>query len=109
RCAPHRAALQARLPGAFFAGHQPGPPLPRWYASADVFACPSSTETFGNVALEALASGLPVVGGGQGGGGDLVRAGVGGLIARAHAPSSLADALGALLADPCRRRALGRA
>ena len=106
---PHQAALQARLPEAFFAGHQSGDALARWYASADVFACPSSTETFGNVALEALASGLPVVGVDQGGVADLVRAGVDGLIARAHDPSSLADALGALLADPCRRRALGRA
>ena len=43
-------------------GIQVGENLARWYASADVFAFPSTSETFGNVVLEALASGLPVVG-----------------------------------------------
>ena len=41
---------------------QHGADLSRWYASADVFAFPSLSETFGNVILEAQASGLPVVG-----------------------------------------------
>ena len=39
---------------------QHGLELSRWYASADVFAFPSLSETFGNVILEAQASGLPV-------------------------------------------------
>jgi glycosyltransferase involved in cell wall biosynthesis len=58
---PARAALQAAHPEFIFAGLQRGEALARHYASADVFAFPSRSETFGNVILEALASGLPVV------------------------------------------------
>jgi hypothetical protein len=47
---------------AVFMGHRSGAELAACYASADVFAFPSFTETFGQVVLEALASGLPVVG-----------------------------------------------
>lgn len=58
---PARARLQARHPAATFAGVQRGEALARHYASADAFIFPSLTETFGNVTLEALASGLPVL------------------------------------------------
>jgi glycosyltransferase involved in cell wall biosynthesis len=51
-----------QLPGVVLAGEQRGEALSRWYASGDVFAFPSCSETFGNVVLEAQASGLPVVG-----------------------------------------------
>jgi glycosyltransferase involved in cell wall biosynthesis len=49
-------------PGVVLAGVQRGEALSRWYASGDVFAFPSLSETFGNVVLEAQASGLAVVG-----------------------------------------------
>lgn len=58
---PARAALQAANTDFIFAGVQRGDVLARHYASADVFPFPSLSETFGNVILEALASGLPVV------------------------------------------------
>ncbi|WWC58886.1 uncharacterized protein I303_101431 [Kwoniella dejecticola CBS 10117] len=45
-----------------FMGHRQGEELAKCYASADIFVFPSFTETFGQVVLEALASGLPVVG-----------------------------------------------
>jgi glycosyltransferase involved in cell wall biosynthesis len=60
---PEKAAIaQAAPPGVVLAGEQHGLALSRWYASGDVFAFPSMSETFGNVMLEAQASGLPVVG-----------------------------------------------
>lgn len=58
---PLRGALQRRLPHATFTGWQRGAALAATYASADLFLFPSMTETFGNVVLEALASGLPMV------------------------------------------------
>lgn len=58
---PQRASLQQQLPGALFCGVQRGEALAAHYASADLFLFPSLSETFGNVLLEALASGLGVV------------------------------------------------
>jgi glycosyltransferase involved in cell wall biosynthesis len=58
---PSRASLQKQHPDIVFAGVQTGDQLARHYASADVFLFPSETDTFGNVTLEALASGLAVV------------------------------------------------
>jgi glycosyltransferase involved in cell wall biosynthesis len=58
---PEREALQARFPEAIYAGMRTGEDLARHYASADVFLFSSATETFGNVTLEAMASGLAVV------------------------------------------------
>ncbi|QXD13709.1 glycosyltransferase family 1 protein [Rhodocaloribacter litoris] len=58
---PARPELAARLPEAVFTGFLAGEELARAYASADVFVFPSATETFGNVTLEAMASGLPAV------------------------------------------------
>jgi glycosyltransferase involved in cell wall biosynthesis len=58
---PERKALQGRLPDAVFAGTRRGEDLAAHYASGDLFLFPSLTETFGNVTLEAMASGLPLV------------------------------------------------
>jgi glycosyltransferase involved in cell wall biosynthesis len=58
---PVRARLQKRNPDFHFAGARVGDDLAAHYASADVFLFPSTTETFGNVVLEAMASGLAVV------------------------------------------------
>ncbi len=54
--------------------------LARWYALADMLVFPSTTETFGDVILEAFASGVPAVGVAQGGVGDLIMPGVNGLL-----------------------------
>jgi glycosyltransferase involved in cell wall biosynthesis len=58
---PERARLQRELPGHAFAGMRTGEDLAAHYASADLFLFPSATETFGNVTLEAMASGLAVI------------------------------------------------
>lgn len=58
---PARAALAAARPEFIYAGMRSGEDLAAHYASADLFLFPSTTETFGNVTTEALASGLPVV------------------------------------------------
>jgi glycosyltransferase involved in cell wall biosynthesis len=58
---PQRASLQRENPDLIFAGMRMGEELGKYYASADVFLFPSETETFGNVTLEAMASGLVVV------------------------------------------------
>ncbi|MDY7093515.1 MAG: glycosyltransferase family 1 protein [Acidobacteriota bacterium] len=58
---PHRQRSEEAYPEVVFCGMRTGEDLGRHYASGDVFVFPSRTETFGNVVLEAMASGLVVV------------------------------------------------
>ena len=58
---PASGWFESRLPGAKFVGFQGGTDLARAVASMDILFNPSVTETFGNVTLEAMACGLPVV------------------------------------------------
>lgn len=106
---PMRAELEQALPDALFAGHQRGAALARWYASGDVFVFPSTTETFGNVVLEALASGLPAVVADRGGPQDQVTPGETGWIAPANQPAALADCVERLLRDPAERARMSAA
>ena len=109
---PERARLQGRLPYAVFAGVQTGELLAAHYASADLFLFPSCTETFGNVTLEAMASGLPVVAYDYAAAAQHVRHGTHGLLApfgRREDFVALADEL--LAIHECRPeafRAMGR-
>jgi glycosyltransferase involved in cell wall biosynthesis len=80
---PYLKELRHLLPDAAFTGYLAGMDLARAYASSDVFLFPSTTDTFGNVILEALASGLPCVVSDQGGPKDLIAHGTTGFITRA--------------------------
>jgi glycosyltransferase involved in cell wall biosynthesis len=79
---PDRQRLQQRSPDTRFAGLRHGEDLAAHYASADVFLFASTTETFGNVVPEAMASGLAVVAYDHAAAGQLIRHGENGLLAR---------------------------
>lgn len=79
----------------------------RFYSRADVFCLPSFAEGLPTVLMEAMAAALPVVGTNVMGTAELVRDGVTGLLVAPARADALADALGALLADPQRARELG--
>jgi glycosyltransferase involved in cell wall biosynthesis len=96
-------------PRVVFVGAVPNRELSLYHAVADVLAAPSLLEAFGIPAVEAGASGLPVVASAIGGLEDTVLHDRTGLVVPPGEPSALAAALNELLADPERARALGRA
>lgn len=81
---PAKEEAQAMLPKAHFTGFCKGEDLARAYASSDVFLFPSHTETFGNVTLEAMASGLPCIVADAIGSKSLVEDGINGYLAGAR-------------------------
>ena len=87
---PEFDRLKARYPDAHFLGHRPGDELAEIYASSDVFVFPSRTDTFGNVIVEALASGTPVAGFPVTGPIDIVGDGVGGAVSEDLREAALA-------------------
>jgi len=87
---PMRQELEEKLPDAYFTGYLHNEDLSKWFASSDIFVFPSTTETFGNVILEAYASGLPVVSVDKGGVADLIKHGETGYIARSNNPADFA-------------------
>jgi glycosyltransferase involved in cell wall biosynthesis len=105
---PLAGSLRAlHLPGVVLPGMKVGEDLARWYASADVFAFPSLSETFGNVVLEALASGVPVVAYDCPGVNEQVTHDEQGLLVPVG--QDLAEALGRLIDNPGQRRRLALA
>ncbi|MGB3379782.1 MAG: glycosyltransferase family 1 protein [Allopontixanthobacter sediminis] len=106
---PARKWFEQALPGGIFAGFQTGPDLGRALASSDIFFNPSITETFGNVTLEAMASGLPVVASAATGSKSLVQDGVSGTLVPPGNPGAFADALTPYLTDGALRNAHGAA
>lgn len=96
---PQRASLQQELPEAIFCGSQRGETLASHYASGDLFLFPSLTETFGNVVLEALASGLGVVAYDQAAAAQHIRHGYNGVLAMPGDESAFCDAATWLLEE----------
>jgi glycosyltransferase involved in cell wall biosynthesis len=96
---PQRNALQQQLPDAVFCGAQRGEALAEHYASGDIFLFPSLTETFGNVVLEALASGLGVVAYDQAAAAQHIRHGHSGALAMPGDVEAFIDACNWLLED----------
>ena len=106
---PARAWFEERLPQAVFAGFQQGTDLGRAVAAMDVLFNPSVTETFGNVTLEAMACGVPVVAARATGSTSLIADGVNGTLVTPYDTAGYADALAAYIADSTLRAAHGRA
>lgn len=96
-------------PGIVETGGLYGEELATVFASADVFAFPSETETFGNVIVEAAASGLPSVVAAAGAAHEHVVDGVTGLVIDGREPAQLAAAVLRLIDDPAQRAELGTA
>jgi len=97
---PYRTELQALMPEVVFTGVLTGSELGAAYASADVFLFPSTTDTYGNVVVEAAAAGLPVVVSDVGGPRELVRSGIPGEVCPARNARAFAEAVARLLASP---------
>ena len=114
---PARGWFEEALPGGIFAGFKTGPELGQALASGDIFLNPSVTEAFGNVTLEAMASGLPVVAAGATGASSLVNDGVTGRLlpligkkgAECPCPEELSEAIAPYCTDPALRMAHGQA
>ena len=106
---PARQWFEERLPEGVFVGFQTGEDLARAVASMDIFFNPSVTETFGNVTLEAMASGLPVVAARTTGPVGLVEENVSGILIEPDDNKGYADAITRLITDADFRRSAGAA
>jgi len=98
-----REEFAQMMPGAHFLGYQSGLTLAESFASADIFVFPSTTETFGLVTLEAMASGLAPVAARVGGAVEIIEEGCSGLFAGAHDAQQMAQNVELLIAKPALR------
>lgn len=106
---PERAGWQARRPDAIFCGTQIGEALAAHYASADVFLFPSLTETWGNVTIEAMASGLAVIAYDCAAAEEVIRHGENGLKAAPEDSAGFKHLAAGIAADRPQQRRLGTA
>jgi len=106
---PVRTELESAMPEAKFLGSLSGRALSAAYASSDILVFPSTTETFGNVVIEAMASGLPPICAAEGGAAGSIQHGINGFITNPLDASDIARHVEMLLDDPVRLLSMGRA
>src|SRR6266508_3601937 len=106
---PYSQAFSETLPDAVFTGYLTGVELATAYASADIFTFPSTTDTFGNVILEAKACGVPVIVSDSGGPKELVEDRTNGLITRSRDVEDFTRAIRSLATDAALRESMGTA
>lgn len=106
---PEEQHLRDVLPNAIFTGFLSGENLARAYASSDIFFFPSESETFGNVTLEAMASGLPTVCADASGSNSLVENGVTGYLLDAKSSATFVEHISALVLNSKLRHMMGAA
>ena len=106
---PARSWFEQRLPDAVFTGALFGTDLARAYASSEIFFNPSTTEAFGNVNLEALASGIPVVSARASGSSSIIEHGKTGFLVDPEDDGGFGRALAQLIQDTDLRDRMGAA
>lgn len=106
---PERERFARQLGDGVFTGHLDGAGLGQAVASADIFVNPSLTEAFGNVTLEAMASGVPVVAANVPSTRALIETGISGLLVSPRETDAYVDAVAALVTDAESRAMLSRA
>ena len=105
---PYSKEFSELLPEAVFTGYLRGKDLAAAYASSDVFVFPSTTDTFGNVVIEAQASGIPVVVSDSGGPKELVENNANGFITKSHDLEDFTRAVRNLIVDADLRKQMGQ-
>ncbi len=106
---PAKKELEQMMPNAYFTDFITGDKLTRAYASSDIFLFPSETETFGNVTLEAMSSGLPCVVADAPGSKSLVESGINGYLAPPRDTGELAKCVKKIAEDKALREKMGKA
>jgi len=94
-----RASCEKRMPKAIFLGNTDHQMLSQIYASADIFLFPSISESYGNVVMEAMASGLPCVIADGGGSQDFIEQGINGFKCMPNTPEDFVEKINKLLED----------
>lgn len=104
---PYLRYYQKRIPNSLFLGRLDSESLAKLYATSDIFVFPSVTESFGNVIIEAMASGLSPVVAKSFGASELIDNGDDGLLAEPNDAKSLADNIEFLLENEYERKQIG--